>query len=182
MLLLSKLAQNWPPWKEREGHLGVCLRPPQKLQNPDSESSISTWALQELEGFLGWAGSYRGSLGPTGAPWAPRPGAQALFRGLVQQRLAEVAACAAAASRLAAPTAAASVASPSAASAPSAAAAAAPHREWAATAVSVGTLALGSLGPYLWFWVPGAALGTSCYRDILRYVGPGISWALAVVW
>ena len=90
---------------------------------------------------------------------------------LVQQRLAEVAAFAAAASRLAAPTAAASVgaasavASPAAASAPSAAAAAAPHREWAATAVSVGTLALGSLG--LWFWVPGAALGTSCYRDIL---------------
>ena len=101
MLLLSKLAQNWLPW--REGHLGVCLRPPQNLQNPDSESSISPWALQELEGFLGWAGSYRGSMGPTGAPWVPRPGAQALFRGLVQQRLAEVAAFAAAASRLAAP-------------------------------------------------------------------------------
>ena len=61
MLLLSKLAQNWLPW--REGHLG----------------------------------------GPTGAPWAPRPGATALFRSLVQQRLAEVAAFAAAASRLAAP-------------------------------------------------------------------------------
>ena len=37
MLLLSKLAQHWLPW--RGGHFGICPRPSQKPQNPDSGAS-----------------------------------------------------------------------------------------------------------------------------------------------
>ena len=37
MLLLSKMAQNWLPW--REGHFGVCPRPSQNPQNPGTNDS-----------------------------------------------------------------------------------------------------------------------------------------------